>query len=186
MARITHTVGEHEVVFKSIPMRTSMKFRTFTKGTEAVSKLVSKWINSKTEITSESEHLTEYREDGSVSRAHVHTKPIDPQMAAKNQRELEVGVKNLVELCFSLEAEDMIAEIITKTAINFPVFEGMTDDQKKDAILDELDPGELMELIIGALKATRGIADVLGKLLGLKQDTVDLLKSKVKAVVTPA
>lgn len=138
--------------FKGVPIGTLFKIKNLAEGNKALAKLLSYFFVDKsrdTEVITTAEGVT-------------NIKPISPSIATMRQQTLEQGILGIQALLTSEESQELLAEILYYSAID------LSRDKTVQAFAKEVAdqcPEVILELLIGVVKANKGIISTLGKLL---------------------
>jgi hypothetical protein len=181
---ITSEVSGQKVEFKGIPFGTICKIRNLSAGNKAIAKLVAHYLSDTSKDNDISTTTVVVNPDvEDPNKAMYNTEQVisaaPASVISKRQQDLEDGFAGILNLAMSEEAEDLVAEIIYSSAIE--VFEGKSEEEAKKIILEQ-EAGVIIELLIGAFKASSGVISVLGKLFRLPPTVVEKIEEVLGAL----
>lgn len=152
---------EDKIKFKGIPIGTIFKIRNLADGNKAIAKLLAYVFSDKSK-DSKIETVDTLADAESGQRNTCTTiHAAENSTISMRTGELEKGIGGLQAVITSAEAEDLVCEIIFHSA--FEEFKGMKKDKAYPIIMD-WDTEIFIGMLLGSIKASSGVLNVLGKL----------------------
>ncbi len=185
--KITKRIQGEDVTFYAIPMGTILKFKhTAEKASGFVASL---FTDTSKDVSTETFSGPSEIKDG-TGDAYINTqtatKEISASLASLRHKQKMDSIEGLVKSLFASEAQDLLVEIIIKSASDT-----FTEADAKD-ITEKMDSGTFIQFLLGAFEASKEGYAGLGKSLSLLgnlgklKEGADLGKEVLKKVTEQA
>ncbi len=185
--KITKQIQGEDVTFYAIPMGTILKFKhTAEKASGFVASL---FTDTSKDVSTESfsgpSEIKDNTGDAYIN-TQSSTKEISASLASLRHKQKMDSIEGLVKSLFAADAQDLLVEIIIKSASDT-----FTDADAKD-ITEKMDSGTFIQFLMGAFEASKEGYAGLGKSLSLLgnlgkiKEGADLGKEVLKKVTEQA
>lgn len=170
------------VNFRSVPIGVLLKVRELVEANKSLAKLTAYFFVDKSkdnEVTTKKEVIDA---EAGVYNEVTHIGEVKPEIAAMRQRDLEQGIAGLQTLLTSPESQRLLAEIVYHSAFEVWKAKGVSKEEAVLAICNEVDAEVFVELVVGAVRAHKGVLKGLGKLFLPKVDVEKELEERLAQV----
>lgn len=176
---IERKIGDTTVTFYPLPIGVLFKCRSLG---ESVSKMLAAFFADTSKDTKKEEIVAPTQLDGNdkvfETRQNV-VQAIEPSMASLRLKHREDGIKALVDALMGDKTQEIISEMIVRSARK----EFKPEDAKD--LMDKVDMETFKELIAGVLEANKGVFAGMGELLSrlTNQEVAAGVKEKLSTLV---
>jgi len=177
--KITLNGEETDVKFYALPIGVILKMKTAGK---SISKFIATLMTDKTkDISVETSTVPSEERDAqgeAYVKSHVQQNEITPTMASFRHKQLNESIDGLIEGLTSPEVMDLVAEIVVRSA------KDLFNPEDIAVFHENMDIGTMIPLLKGALEASAGGIEGLGKFLSprVKENVAEAM-TKVNGLV---
>lgn len=176
---ITKKVNGEDVVFYPLPMGVLFKCRSLS---DSVAKTLASFFADTSKDVKKEELTAPSKIEGTdkVFETRQFTEQaVEPQIASLRLKHKEDGIKALVDALMGEKTQEILAEMIVRSARK----EFKPEDAKD--LMDKVDPETFRDLVMGVLEANRGVFNGMGEYLSrlTNQDVLAGVKQKLNLVI---
>ena len=176
---IERKIGDTTVAFYPLPVGMLFKCRSLG---DSVSKMLAAFFADTSKDTKKEELIAPTKIEGNdkvfETRQHVE-QAIEPSIASLRLKHREDGIKALVDAIMGDKTQEIISEMIVRSARK----EFKPEDAKD--LMDKVDMETFKELVSGVLEANKGVFAGMGELLSrlTNQEVAAGVKAKISKLV---
>lgn len=172
---VVKKVNGEDVTFHALPMGVLFKCRNLS---DAVSKMLASFFADTSKDVRLEELTAPSKVEGTdkvFETKQATSMAVEPQIASLRLRHREDGIKSLVDALMGDKTQEILCEMIVRSARK----EFVPEDAK--TLLDKTDPDTFKQLLMGVLEANRGVFNGMGEFLSrlTKKDVMAGVKEKL-------